>query len=106
METVQKLKKKKHEKKLEIKRHDSFPRPLSEEEVQMVAELKNELEAAIYGARDKLEQEDILKVSTEEQREAVTKLYTDFDEWMYESSIEKNEYDKRLSELKDLLGPI
>merc|ERR1711924_463810 len=38
METVQKLKKKKHEKKLEIKRHDSFPRPLSEAQVKEATE--------------------------------------------------------------------
>merc|ERR1719460_3362567 len=122
-EVVQKQKKKKHEKKLTVKRMDYRPVPLSdddisesrklmeslakeEEEVKAVHQIKNELEAAIYGSRDKVEREDIVKVSTEEQREEVVKLCTEYEEWMYEGGTAKSEYESRLNKLKDLLGPM
>merc|ERR1712151_439291 len=59
-----------------------------------------------YGARDKLDREDIIKVSTDEQREELTKYCTEYEEWMYEGVSERNEYENRLSKLKDLLGPM
>jgi len=122
-EVVQKQKKKKHEKKLTVKRTDMLPLPMAaddvtdarrrfedmakyEAEVTAMNAVKNELEAAIYGTRDKLERDDIIKVSTEEQREEVTKLCSEYEDWMYESSTVKNEYDKRLLTLEELLGPI
>jgi len=122
-EVVQKQKKKKHEKKLVIKRMDYRPVPLSEEEiaaarkdleavaqeeadVKAVFAIKNELEAAIYGSRDKVEREDIVKVSTEEQREEVVKLCTEYEEWMYEGGTSKSDYESRFNKLKDLLGPM
>merc|ERR1711924_193234 len=77
-----------------------------EKEIAKTAALKNELEASIYGSRDKLERDDIIKVSTEEQREEVTKLCTEFEEWMYEAGSDKNEFEQRLNKLKDLLGPM
>merc|ERR1711972_1012924 len=105
-EVVLKQKKRKHEKKLTIKRIDYKPVPLSadqiesarkhleemakaEEEVQAVNEMKNQLEAAIYGSRDKVERDDIVKVSTESQREEVVKLCTEYEEWMYEGATAK-----------------
>merc|ERR1712176_606090 len=114
MEVVQKQKKKKHEKKLVVKRTDFRPLPLSDESIAetkkalentaakeasiaKVAALKNELEAGIYGARDKLEREDIVKVSTEEQREELLSSCTEYEEWMYEGVSEKNEYENRLT---------
>jgi len=123
VEIVQKKKYKKHEKKLTVTRLDFKPLPLletdikeiklrleamakKEEEVAKVTALKNELEAGIYGSRDKLDREDIIKVSTEEQREEVTKLCTEYEEWMYEGSSEKNDYEQKVNKLKDLLGPM
>eukprot|EP00928_Gymnodinium_smaydae_P051260 TRINITY_DN3479_c0_g1_i3.p1 TRINITY_DN3479_c0_g1~~TRINITY_DN3479_c0_g1_i3.p1 ORF type:complete len:929 (+),score=284.08 TRINITY_DN3479_c0_g1_i3:226-2787(+) len=123
VEVVLKLKKKKHEKKLIVNRVDFLPKPLSAEEIaalksklesmskseddiQAVVGLKNDLEAAIYGSRDKLESEDYLKVSTEEQREEITKLCTEYEEWMYEAGSTKSDYETRLSTLQGLIGPI
>merc|ERR1719163_2558189 len=77
-----------------------------EEEVKAVHQIKNELEAAIYGSRDKVEREDIVKVSTEEQREEVVKLCTEYEEWMYEGGTSKADYESRFNKLKDLLGPM
>jgi len=81
MEIVWKMKKKKHDKKLTITRVDYSPKPLTdaqiaakrtamaevksaEQQVLAVAGLKNELEASIYGSRDKLERGGIIKVTT------------------------------------------
>merc|ERR1719329_421853 len=77
-----------------------------EAEVQAVREMSNELEAAIYAARDKLESETIMQVSAEDQREAVTKLCSEIEDWTYEGSSEKHEYQKRLDSLNALLGPM
>merc|ERR1719377_409000 len=54
----------------------------------------------------KVEREDIVKVSTEEQREEVVKLCTEYEEWMYEGGTTKSDYESRLNKLKDLLGPM
>merc|ERR1712137_821163 len=111
-----KLKKKKHEKKLNVTRIDFKPVPLTtekiselrtlleekartEDETLKVAGMKNELEASIYGNRDKLERDDIVKVSTEEQREEITKLCTEYEEWMYETGSTKSDYETRLQKL-------
>merc|ERR1719343_1488576 len=71
-----------------------------------MAGVKNDLEAAIYGSRDKLERDDIVKVSTEDQREDVMKLCTEYEEWMYEGGSSKNDYEMRITKLQDLLGPM
>jgi len=106
-----------------VKRTDVAPFPMADEdvadakkrfesmakheaEVMAMNAVKNELEAAIYGTRDKLERDDMVKVSTEEQREEIMKLCSEYEDWMYESSTAKNEYDKRLERLEELLGPI
>jgi hypoxia up-regulated 1 len=123
VEIIQKLKKKKHEKKLTVVRTDFLPMPFTDDqiavsksqleevdkreaEVLAVAGMKNELEAAIYGSRDKLERSDIIKVSTEEQREEVLKLCTEYEEWMYEGGVTKSDYETRITKLSDELGPI
>lgn len=124
-EIIQKLKKRKHEKQLKVRRIDYKPVPLSddriaelrkkleliakqESEVQAVAGMKNELEASIYGAREKTERDDIRQVSTEEQREALTKLCGQHQEWMLEDGATgtKADYEQRLKGIEDLLGPI
>merc|ERR1719336_161482 len=81
---------------------------MAEEEAQVlaVAGMKNDLEAAIYASREKLEREGIIKVSTAEQREEVNKLCTEYEEWLYESGATKSDYEQRLSKLEELLGPM
>jgi len=123
VEIVTTQKKKKHEKKLTMKRIDFAPKPLSDEkkkelkakleaiaeaeaEVQLVAGMKNDLEASLYASREKLELEGIVKVSTEEQREEVNKLCMEYEEWLYESGATKSDYEQRITKLRDLLGPM
>lgn len=123
-EVVLKQKKKKHEKKLKIKRIDYRPKPLTEEDitelskrlqdmatkeqqVAALAGLKNELEAVIYGSREKLERDDIIKVSTEEQREELLKVCTSSEEWMLEATdMTKSDYEAKLKQMQDLLNPM
>eukprot|EP00931_Biecheleriopsis_adriatica_P050390 TRINITY_DN2916_c0_g1_i1.p1 TRINITY_DN2916_c0_g1~~TRINITY_DN2916_c0_g1_i1.p1 ORF type:complete len:917 (+),score=314.47 TRINITY_DN2916_c0_g1_i1:111-2861(+) len=122
-EIVQKQKKKKHEKKLTVKRMDYKPKSLGEEQIAelqkrlkdmaqkegeaaAVAGLKNELEAYIYGSRDKLERDDIVQVSTEDQRQEVLKLCTEHEEWMYEAGASKSDFETKLKSLQDLLQPM
>jgi len=123
MEVVTKLKKKKHEIKLTIKRRDFLPLPLSdarikelkkkleevasvEDDIQAMAGVKNELEALIYSSRDKLEREDIIAVSTEEQRAELTTLSNEMEEWMYEDGATKSDYESKLASLQNLLMPM
>lgn len=123
IEVVQVKKKKKHDKKLTVTTLEYKPKTLSgdslkaakskleemakkDHEVHLVNEMKNELEALIYGARDKMEGDTLMKVSTSEQREEVVKMCGDIEEWSYEGSEEKNEYEKRLQSLRALLGPM
>jgi hypoxia up-regulated 1 len=119
-----KQKKKKHEKKLKIKRIDYRPKPLTEEDiaelskrlqdmankeqqVAALAGLKNELEAVIYGSREKLERDDIIKVSTEEQRDELLKVCTSSEEWMLEATgMTKADYEAKLKHIQDLLNPM
>jgi len=118
-----KQKKKKHQKDLNVTRADYRPKPLGEEqikklqtglndmaakeeEVAALAGLKNELEAYIYGSRDKLEREDIVKVSTDAQREELTKLCTELEDFMYETGTSKSDYETRLKKLQDLMQPM
>jgi len=122
LEVVQKQKKRKHEKKLAMKRKDFLPLPLTEDQIAekkkkleglakqeaeaaAVAGIKNELEAAIYGSRDKLEREDIIQVTTEAQREEVIKMAADMEEWMYDTH-SKSEYEEKLLSLQGLVEPM
>ncbi|CAE8685337.1 unnamed protein product [Polarella glacialis] len=121
-EVTWKQKKKKHEKKLTMTRMDYNPKPLTEArikelkkkmedqgekeaEVGALAGLKNGLEAAIYGSRDKLEKDEIIKVSTEPQREEVTKLCNELEEQDW-TGLKKTDYENQLKTLQDLLGPL
>lgn len=118
-----KLKKKKHEKKLKVVKKEFFPMPLCEDriaelkkklqtvadrehEVQAAAGVKNELEAAIYGARDKLDRDDIVQVSTEALREEITKLATYLEDWMFEPGHSKADYETQLAALSNLISPM
>jgi len=122
-EVVLKQKKKKHEKTLTLKRADYKPKPLTSEKIEelqkrllelkekeeqaaALAGLRNELEAYIYGSRDKLERDDIVKVSTEEQRQEITKLCTEYEEWMYEAGASKADFESKLKDLQDRLSPM
>eukprot|EP00438_Fugacium_kawagutii_P030015 Skav230451 [mRNA] locus=scaffold2124:55467:58256:+ [translate_table: standard] len=123
-EVVLKQKKKKHEKKLTVKRLDYLPKPLTDEKIEELqkrlkalkeqeeeaaaeAGLRNELEAYIYGSRDKMERDDIVQVSTEQQREEITKLCTEFEEWVHEAGHHpKSEFEGKLKTLQDLLSPM
>jgi len=123
VEITQKLKKKKHEKKLQVNRQDFKPLPLTADgiaeakkrletmrETEALAKeldsLKNELEAGIYAARDRLESDTVIKVSTDGQREEITKMCTEVEEWLYEGSNAKTDYEQKLTGLRNLLGPI
>jgi len=122
-EVVLKQKKRKHETKLEVKRIDYKPIPMTqqeikdsaklledmaklEEEASLVNQLKNDLESIIYSGREKCEMEDFQKCSTGEEREQITTLCTEHEEWMYENSMAKEEYESRLKALRDLTGPV
>merc|ERR1712051_549969 len=72
----------------------------------MGAGIKNDMEAAVYSSRDKLEREDIVAVTTEEQRAELSKLATDLEDWMYETGSTKSDYEQRLAALQGLLGPM
>merc|ERR1719265_2486272 len=60
----------------------------------------------VYGSREKMEQDAFLKVTTAEQRDAVTKLSAEFEEWLYEGSTQKSEYEARVQQLKGLMDPM
>lgn len=122
-EVIQKQKKRKHEKKLHVVRTDYRPKPLAadqiadlrkkldlaaskEQEVMAVAGLKNELEASIYNAREKLEHSDFIQVSTEEQREEISKLCSTYEEWVHEAGSSKSDFESRIQKMQDLIGPV
>mmetsp|Transcript_94714 Transcript_94714/g.149842 ORF Transcript_94714/g.149842 Transcript_94714/m.149842 type:complete len:908 (+) Transcript_94714:64-2787(+) len=122
-EVVLKQKKKKHETKLVVKRIDYKPIPMTQQEVKdsaklleemakaeadalLVNQLKNDLESIIYSGREKCEMEDFQKCSTSDERDQITALATEYEEWMYEGSIAKDEYESRLKKLRDLIGPV
>lgn len=57
-----------------------------DEERKKLEEIKNKVESYIYHIKNKLidDEDDINRVTTEEQREEVSKLATDAEDWMYE----------------------
>eukprot|EP00428_Durinskia_dybowskii_P019552 CAMPEP_0170213858 /NCGR_PEP_ID=MMETSP0116_2-20130129/6555_1 /TAXON_ID=400756 /ORGANISM="Durinskia baltica, Strain CSIRO CS-38" /LENGTH=906 /DNA_ID=CAMNT_0010464413 /DNA_START=121 /DNA_END=2841 /DNA_ORIENTATION=+ len=122
-EFVLKQKKKKHEQKLKVAKKEFFPLPLSEDEVTQIkkslaelalkendvkalAGLKNELEASIYGSREKVEHADIRHVTTQEQRDALTALASELEEWMYESGATKSDYEQNIARLQGVMLPM
>lgn len=122
-EVVLKQKKRKHETKLEVKRIDYKPIPMTQAEIKdsqklleemakleaeahLVNQLKNDLESIIYSGREKIEMEDFVKCSTEDERSQISALCTEYEEWMYEGALAKDEYESRLKKLRDLINPV
>jgi molecular chaperone DnaK (HSP70) len=114
--------KRKHETRLDVKRIDYKPLPMTQPEIKASAklleqmaqvevealavnQLKNDLESAIYNGREKCDMENFTRCSTEAKRQQIMSLCTEYEEWMYEGSIAKGEYESRLKNLRDLLGP-
>merc|ERR1712125_89064 len=58
----------------------------SDKERILLEEARNKVESYIYHIKNKLvdDEEDINKISTEEQREAVSKIATEAEDWMYD----------------------
>jgi len=71
---------------------------------QKKEEARNNLESYLYSGKDKLNtnEEDVAKVTTEEQRAAVFKYFEDTEEWLYDdgADLEAAAYDERLNEIK------
>merc|ERR1712157_435889 len=93
--TVQKEKKRVHKKALTVKTyHVGRIQPYSEstlvaakdKALQELEEMKNKLESYIYYIKNKLsdKEEEIAKVSTEEQRTALHELASSTEDWLYE----------------------
>jgi hypoxia up-regulated 1 len=65
---------------------------------------RNNLESYLYSGKDKLSsnEEDVAKVTTEEQRTSVFKSFEDTEEWLYDdgADLEASAYDDRLAEIK------
>ena len=55
-----------------------------DEEKDLLERVKNEIETFIFEARDKLEQRDYKKCSTEEERFKISDTLTSVSDWMYE----------------------
>lgn len=73
------------------------------------AQAKNNLEAYIINTRDKLEaDEEIAKVTTEEQRESFLSQLTEAEDWLYDEGEGEGapEYKKRLRALQAIGDPI
>ncbi|KAL7501065.1 hypothetical protein ACHAWT_009136 [Skeletonema menzelii] len=119
--TVQKEKKKKHVRALSVSSyHVGTIRPYSPEimaeskakldalaqkdkERMMLEEAKNKYEGYIYFIRNKLidDEEDINKISTEEQREALRKSAEEAEDWMFDEgfSADLKTYEAKYEEL-------
>ena len=55
-----------------------------EDERQLLAKTKNEIEAFIFDSQDKLEQKDYKRCSTEEDRAAIVAKLTEASDWLFE----------------------
>ncbi|PKA55138.1 Heat shock 70 kDa protein 17 [Apostasia shenzhenica] len=78
-------------------------------ERRRTAELKNSLEEYIYSMRDKIEDnEDLRKVSTEEERQSFGEKLTYAQDWLYTEGEDAsaNEFKERLESLKEIGDPI
>lgn len=74
-----------------------------DEERKKLEEIKNNVESYMYFIKNKLidDEESIGKVTTEEQREAVSKLAADAEDWMYEDGYDADftTYSEKYAEL-------
>ncbi|XP_020268798.1 heat shock 70 kDa protein 17 isoform X2 [Asparagus officinalis] len=78
-------------------------------ERRRTAELKNNLEAYIYSTREKLEDdEEIVKVSTEKERQSFADKLSEVQEWLYTDGEDAaaSEFKERLDSLKAIGDPI
>uniref|UniRef100_A0A0C9QMT8 TSA: Wollemia nobilis Ref_Wollemi_Transcript_21707_3593 transcribed RNA sequence n=1 Tax=Wollemia nobilis TaxID=56998 RepID=A0A0C9QMT8_9CONI len=78
-------------------------------ERKRTAELKNTLEEYIYSTKEKLDSsEDILKISTEEQRESFKGKLDEAQEWLYTDGEDASadEFQRHLDSLKSIGDPI
>lgn len=72
------------------------------------AEAKNALESFIIDTRDKMSDESVEQVSTEEEREAIRSKFDTMEEWIYEDGqgLEASAYHAKKRELTSLTSPI
>ncbi|GJP38154.1 hypothetical protein CLOM_g22591 [Closterium sp. NIES-68] len=74
-----------------------------DEEKRAIAEAKNTLEAYIYSMKDKMEsEEDLIKVTTEEQRDSFRSQLVDAEDWLYMDgeNAKVAEFKAKLADLK------
>jgi len=55
-----------------------------EDERQLLAKTKNEIESFIFDAQDKLEQRDYKRCSTEDERVAIQTKLTEANDWLFD----------------------
>merc|ERR1719486_800016 len=82
---------------------------LRQEQVRKVnAEAKNGLESFIIDTRDKMSDEAIEQVSTEEERDEIRSKFDAMEEWLYEDGqgLEASAYAAKRKELSALTNPI
>jgi len=120
VEVVSKQKKRQHQIELALSRTDLFPLPASkgdiavakrklrditknEEEIAAVNQIRNDLESLIYTCRDTVERDDIMKVSSLEQREKVREVSMEYEEWMYEPGASRDKFQEKFSTLHALV---
>jgi len=79
---------------------------LKDKERLMLEEAKNTLESYIYLIKNKLidDEENIKKVSTEEQRASISKAAEDAEEWMYDDGYDAD-IETMIAKYEELSGP-
>lgn len=82
---------------------------LREEQVRKTnAEAKNVLESFIIDTRDKMSDEAVEQVSTDEEREKIRARFDEMEEWLYEDgrSLDAKAYKEKTKELSSMTSPI
>ncbi|XP_063901626.1 hypoxia up-regulated protein 1-like [Zophobas morio] len=79
-----------------------------EEERLLTAEEKNELESCVYDMLEKLESEDVVKVTTSEERKALRKEAVEIRTWLEDSyeEVTHTVYTNKRKLLEDLMKPV
>lgn len=75
---------------------------------RQLEQAKNDVEAFIYATREALWENDIIKVSTEQQREEINAVLSDASDWLYGDgfSASLQEYRDQLAALRSVFEPI
>jgi len=75
-----------------------------EQDKRKRASAVNNLESFIYDAKDKFQQDDFVKCSTQDERDNVVKSLEEANEWLFDAddSVETKVFTDKLSELKNL----